>query len=124
MRTADNNVNTGQQAGQEHAEAHEALFNRISQVRLWMSAVYKSRGCLGADCAACDQAIDLSEEKVTLAQQMYDYVDQRIRQFDKDMQSFDAELLAERTRLGIPVIPKPYCLLLFCKPLPSSARFL
>lgn len=51
------------------------------------------------------QAIDLSEEKVTLAQQMYDYVDYRIRQFDKNMQSFDAELMAERTRLGIPVCP-------------------
>jgi hypothetical protein len=40
VRTADNSASTGPQAGQEHAEAQEALFNRISQVIFQISSVY------------------------------------------------------------------------------------
>jgi hypothetical protein len=38
---------------------------------------------------------------VQLAQQIYDYVDDRIRQLDKDLELFDSEVEKERLRLGI-----------------------
>ncbi|KAK9788832.1 hypothetical protein WJX73_006091 [Symbiochloris irregularis] len=46
----------------------------------------------------------LAEEKVALAQQVYDYVDQRIRRLDKDMKAFDSELARERVKLGLPEV--------------------
>lgn len=42
-------------------------------------------------------------EQVALAQQVYDYVDQRIRRLDKDMKAFDSEMARERVKLGLPV---------------------
>jgi hypothetical protein len=44
-----------------------------------------------------------AEEKIGLAQQIYDYVDQRIRRLDKDLKVFEADIKKERARLGIPV---------------------
>ena len=41
--------------------------------------------------------------QVALAQQVYDYVDQRIRRLDKDTKAFDSEMARERARLGLPV---------------------
>ncbi len=46
--------------------------------------------------------------QVAVAQQIYDYVDQRIRRLDKDLKAFDAELTKDRVRQGLPV-----CSLLF-----------
>ncbi|CAL8465041.1 g4576 [Coccomyxa elongata] len=43
-----------------------------------------------------------SEEKIGLAQQIYDYVDQRIRRLDKDLKAFETDIAKERARLGIP----------------------
>ena len=45
----------------------------------------------------------LTEEKIGLAQAIYDYVDQRIRRLDKDLGAFGADIARERTRLGLPV---------------------
>lgn len=39
--------------------------------------------------------------QVAVAQQIYDYVDQRIRRLDKDLKAFDAELIKERARQGL-----------------------
>ncbi len=41
--------------------------------------------------------------QVAVAQQIYDYVDQRIRRLDKDLKAFDAELTKDRIRQGLPV---------------------
>lgn len=41
--------------------------------------------------------------QVAVAQQIYDYVDQRIRRLDKDLKAFDAELTKDRVRQGLPV---------------------
>ena len=41
--------------------------------------------------------------QVAVAQQIYDYVDQRIRRLDKDLRAFDAELKKDRVRQGLPV---------------------
>ncbi|KAK9823528.1 hypothetical protein WJX72_003426 [[Myrmecia] bisecta] len=48
------------------------------------------------------QVLHYADEKIGLAQQIYDYVDQRIRRLDKDLKGFDAELMQERIRLGLP----------------------
>lgn len=42
-----------------------------------------------------------SVHQVAIAQQVYDYVDQRIRRLDKDLKAFDAELTKERGRQGL-----------------------
>ncbi len=39
--------------------------------------------------------------QVAVAQQIYDYVDQRIRRLDKDLKAFDAELTKDRVRQGL-----------------------
>ena len=41
--------------------------------------------------------------QVAVAQQIYDYVDQRIRRLDKDLRAFDAELVKDRARQGLQV---------------------
>ena len=41
--------------------------------------------------------------QVALAQQIYDYVDQRIRRLDKDIKVFDVEIGKQRSLLGLPV---------------------
>ena len=41
--------------------------------------------------------------QVVLAQQMYDYVDAKIRMLDADLRRFDAELAQDRRRAGLPV---------------------
>ncbi|KAL0037993.1 hypothetical protein WJX79_008923 [Trebouxia sp. C0005] len=48
------------------------------------------------------QVINYADEKVAVAQQIYDYVDQRIRRLDKDLKAFDAELTKDRVRQGLP----------------------
>ena len=56
-----------------------------------------------------NEIIQISEEKMKRAQQIYDLVDQHIRKLDKDLKSFGAEVTKERTRLGIqPVIPSSH----------------
>lgn len=49
------------------------------------------------------QVLHYAEEKIGLAQQIYDYVDQRIRRLDKDLKVFEGDIAKERARLGIPV---------------------
>ena len=41
--------------------------------------------------------------QVHLAQQIYDYVDQRIRRLDKDIKVFDGVIAKQRSLLGLPV---------------------
>ncbi len=56
------------------------------------------------------QLLHYSEEKIGLSQQIYDYVDQRIRRLDKDLKAFESDISKERARLGIPVsAPHLYC---------------
>lgn len=43
--------------------------------------------------------------QVNVAQQVYDYVDQRIRRLDKDIKTFDSEIAKQRALLGLPVRP-------------------
>ena len=50
-----------------------------------------------------NQALAYTDEKIGLAQQIYDYVDARIRRLDKDLATFEADIARERARLGIPV---------------------
>ena len=50
----------------------------------------------GTDCL-------LPTLQVVLAQQMYDYVDAKIRTLDADLRRFDAELAHDRRRAGLPV---------------------
>lgn len=45
--------------------------------------------------------MQIADEKVDLAQQIYDFVDRNICRLDKDLRTFDAELNHERTRLGV-----------------------
>ena len=47
----------------------------------------------------------IADEKVNLAHQIYDYVDQHIRRLDKDLKQFDGELTREQSRLGLVVRP-------------------
>lgn len=48
------------------------------------------------------ELVKLSEEKVQLAHQIYDYVDRHIQKLDKELKAFDAEVDKERARLGLP----------------------
>ena len=41
--------------------------------------------------------------QVNVAQQIYDLVDQRILQLDRNLQSFDTELIRQRHKLDLPV---------------------
>ena len=45
--------------------------------------------------------------QVALAQQIYDYVDQRIRRLDKDIKVFDGVIAKQRSLLGLPVCLLP-----------------
>ncbi len=49
------------------------------------------------------QVLHYSEEKIGLSQQIYDYVDQKIRRLDKDLKNFEGDIARERSKLGIPV---------------------
>lgn len=49
-----------------------------------------------------NELLKLSEEKVQLAHQIYDYVDRHIQKLDKELKAFDAEVENERARLGLP----------------------
>jgi hypothetical protein len=52
-----------------------------------------------------EEIIRLSEEKLSRAQQIYDFIDGHIRKLDKDLQAFDADIAKERQRLGLPPAP-------------------
>lgn len=60
--------------------------------------------------------------QVAVAQQIYDYVDQRIRRLDKDLKAFDAELTKDRLRQGLPVCsyPDPSLIIFTCCALQSG----
>ena len=60
------------------------------------------------------QLLHYSEEKIGLAQQIYDYVDQRIRRLDKDLKAFESDITKERARLGIPVSAPQQLFCAFC----------
>ena len=47
--------------------------------------------------------------QVALAQQVYDYVDQRIRRLDKDIKVFDGVIAKQRSLLGLPVRLRRCC---------------
>jgi hypothetical protein len=49
------------------------------------------------------QVLHYSEEKIGLSQQIYDYVDQKIRRLDRDLKNFEGDIARERSKLGIPV---------------------
>ena len=46
---------------------------------------------------------------MNVAQQVYDYVDQRIRRLDKDIKTFDSEIGKQRALLGLPVRTPCFC---------------
>ncbi|KAK9861750.1 hypothetical protein WJX84_004335 [Apatococcus fuscideae] len=52
-----------------------------------------------------DTIMQLCEEKVNVAQQIYDLVDQRILRLDRNLRSFDTELIQERRHLELPDDP-------------------
>lgn len=49
------------------------------------------------------QVLHYSEEKIGLSQQIYDYVDQKIRRLDRDLKNFEGDIARERTKLGLGV---------------------
>ncbi len=51
------------------------------------------------------QVLHYSEEKIGLSQQIYDYVDQKIRRLDKDLKNFEGDIARERSKLGLAVSP-------------------
>ncbi|KAI8466114.1 MAG: hypothetical protein J3K34DRAFT_434758 [Monoraphidium minutum] len=51
--------------------------------------------------ADMQKILSLSEEKVRIAAQCYDFVDSHIRQLDEDLRAFDGELHSDRARLGL-----------------------
>ena len=50
------------------------------------------------------QVLHYSEEKIGLSQQIYDYVDQKIRRLDKDLKNFEGDIARERSKLGLAVL--------------------
>ena len=50
------------------------------------------------------QVLHYSEEKIGLSQQIYDYVDQKIRRLDKDLKNFEGDIARERSKLGLAVM--------------------
>ena len=81
-------------------------------VRLLCTGSLTAQVRAGGAHAACAFAADLAAKgadclsptlQVVLAQQMYDYVDARIRMLDADLRRFDAELAQDRRRAGLPV---------------------
>ena len=48
------------------------------------------------------QVLHYCNEKAQLAQQVYDYVDARIRRLDTDLAAFDAQLVSDRVGAGLP----------------------
>lgn len=68
-----------------------------------------------------------SEEKIGLSQQIYDYVDQKIRRLDKDLKNFEGDIARERSKLGLAVLsllllhlsvaaltPAPFAFSMYC----------
>lgn len=51
--------------------------------------------------ADMQKILSLSEEKVRIAAQVYDFVDGHIRQLDDDLRAFDGDLYSDRARLGL-----------------------
>ena len=49
------------------------------------------------------QVLHYSEEKIGLSQQIYDYVDLKIRRLDKDLKNFEGDIARERSKLGLAV---------------------
>ncbi len=60
------------------------------------------------------QVLHYSEEKIGLSQQIYDYVDQKIRRLDKDLKNFEGDIARERSKLGLAVMPSFSCHELSC----------
>lgn len=97
----------------EHAAEHEALLSTESPAKRTRlsakgspskeGAVIDAKRAVQVDELDCDvkQVMNYADEKVAVAQQIYDYVDQRIRRLDKDLKAFDAELIKDRARQGL-----------------------
>eukprot|EP00887_Chlorella_sp_A99_P004807 scaffold4.g4807.t1 len=49
-----------------------------------------------------NELIKLSDEKVNIANQVYDYIDRHISKLDKDLQAFSAEIAKDRQKAGLP----------------------
>ena len=67
------------------------------------------------------QVLHYSEEKIGLSQQIYDYVDQKIRRLDKDLKNFEGDIARERTKLGLGV-SNPFSLLVRCAVLSAPQK--
>lgn len=54
--------------------------------------------------ANMNELVKLSDEKLTIATQVYDFIDRHITKLDKDCKAFDADIAKERQRLGLPPV--------------------
>lgn len=66
-------------------------------------------GAAEQECAeriesSMNELVKLSDEKLNIATQIYDYIDRHITKLDKDCHAFDAEIAKERQRLGMPPV--------------------
>lgn len=50
---------------------------------------------------AVTQLLSLADEKVTIAAQVYDFIDKHIQSLDEDLRSLESEIGADKQRLGL-----------------------
>lgn len=94
----------------EHAAEHQAASSMGSAAKRTRLSSPSKESAVAATRALQTDALDqdvkqvmnYADEKVAVAQQIYDYVDQRIRRLDKDLRAFDVELTKDRARQGLP----------------------
>ena len=88
---------------------HQAFFTVYDAAPLHVLNAHSCSRAHGLISRASTLSVVTNQEywllQVAVAQQIYDYVDQRIRRLDKDLKAFDAELTKDRMRQGLPVCP-------------------
>lgn len=91
---------------------HQAVFTVHSAAPLHVLNAHSCSRAHGLTSHASTLSVVTNQEywllQVAVAQQIYDYVDQRIRRLDKDLKAFDAELTKDRLRQGLPVSSYPH----------------
>lgn len=69
-----------------------------------VTAAAAEKECAERVEANMNELVKLSDEKLNIATQIYDYIDRHITKLDKDCKAFDADIAKERQRLGLPPV--------------------
>ncbi|PRW59158.1 PHD finger ING1-like [Chlorella sorokiniana] len=90
-------------AGQQQQQAVSSPTKRQKAVNAAAAAAKEAELAERLE-ANMNELVKLSDEKLNIATQIYDYIDRHITKLDKDCKAFDAEIAKERQRLGLPPV--------------------